>query len=584
MPRARPRPRSGRCRRRGRRGARRASRGGGGGGRRGRRPWRRRRRAECRAAPRTRSPSSAAAWGRKWKMPPPSLSMTTMRTGVETSRSAARPPTSCRRPRSPVTIVVGRPLAWAAPIPEEIRPSIPLAPRLQRKSASASRPAGTPPGRGSACSRRCRRGRRRDGRRRARAAAPARSIGPLAGAAPRRSPPVRRRRPGASARRTSRSLPLEPRRPAGRQLGRVGAQRAPRPAGSARSSRRRGRRRSGRRREPASQARSGLLVGISPKRRTRSGTTESRKSLVAQQQVVGGDDVGAVVRAAAQLRGRLGEDREAGDAGEVGERLAQLGIELAAGDDHAGDRVARCARRPPRAGSAEGSRSIGVTAVSGRSSRPSSASGSVAVTAPSTGHRRQRLAPGQVEVDRAGARLAAGGGERPAGGRAVVQQPVVVGLVGADLAEPAHRGAVELDLVDRLAGADPAQLRRPVGGQHDQRHRRTRRPRRSPGGSWPRRCPRCRGSPPARRVACAAPSAKKAAERSSTITVTSISGWRQSATRERRRARAGGEDRVAQPAARQLLDEGGGERGVGVGRVHAAVALSRLWRKRRHAG
>ena len=62
--------------------------------------------------------------------------------------------------------------------------------------------------------------------------------------------------------------------------------------------------------------------------------------LVAQQQVVGGDDVGAVVRAAAQLRGRVGEDREAGDAGQVGERLAQLGVELAAGDDHAGDRVA----------------------------------------------------------------------------------------------------------------------------------------------------------------------------------------------------------------------------------------------------
>ena len=71
-------------------------------------------------------------------MPPPSLSMTTIRTGVETSRSAARPPMSWSRPRSPVTIVVGRPLAWAAPIPEEIRPSIPLAPRLQRKRASAS--------------------------------------------------------------------------------------------------------------------------------------------------------------------------------------------------------------------------------------------------------------------------------------------------------------------------------------------------------------------------------------------------------------------------------------------------------------
>ena len=91
--------------------------------------------------------------------------------------------------------------------------------------------------------------------------------------------------------------------------------------------------------EAASQARSGLLVGISPKRRTRSGTTRVRELLVAQQQVVGGDDVRAVVGPAADLRGRLGEDREAGDAGEVGERLAQLRVELAAGDDHARERL-----------------------------------------------------------------------------------------------------------------------------------------------------------------------------------------------------------------------------------------------------
>ncbi len=31
-----------------------------------------------------------------------------------------------------MTIQVGRPLAVAAPIPDEMRPSIPLAPRLQR--------------------------------------------------------------------------------------------------------------------------------------------------------------------------------------------------------------------------------------------------------------------------------------------------------------------------------------------------------------------------------------------------------------------------------------------------------------------
>ena len=113
--------------------------------------------------------------------------------------------------------------------------------------------------------------------------------------------------------------------------------------------------------------------------------------------------------------------------------------------------------------------SIGVTAVSGRPSRPSSASGSVAVTAPSIGERRQRLAPGQVEVDRSRTRLAASSPPGPAGDRAVVEQTLVVGLVCADFAEPAHGVAVELDLVDRLPGADAAQLRRPVGGQRDQR-------------------------------------------------------------------------------------------------------------------
>ena len=44
-------------------------------------------------------------------MPPPSLSITTIRTGVVTSRRAARPPMSWSRPRSPLTIVVGPPLA-----------------------------------------------------------------------------------------------------------------------------------------------------------------------------------------------------------------------------------------------------------------------------------------------------------------------------------------------------------------------------------------------------------------------------------------------------------------------------------------
>ena len=204
---------------------------GGGGGRRARRPWRRRRRAGCRAGPRTRRRRAPPAWGRKWKIPPPSLSMTTMRTGVSTSRSAARPPMSWRRPRSPVTIVVGRPLAWAAPIPEETRPSIPLAPRLQRKSGvGVDRRRGTPPGRGSACSRRCRRGRRRGGPSPSAACRPG-SVGtsiPSELGLDR----VARRAPRPRARRSAaRGRSPQPRRPAGGELGRVGAQDRRRAAG-----------------------------------------------------------------------------------------------------------------------------------------------------------------------------------------------------------------------------------------------------------------------------------------------------------------------------------------------------------------
>ena len=75
-------------------------------------------------------------------------------------------------------------------------------------------------------------------------------------------------------------------------------------------------------------------------------------------------------------------------------------------------------------------------------------------------------------MHRAGTWVADGRGVGPAGDRAEVQQAVVVGFVGSDLAEPAHRFAVELELVDRLARTDVAELRRAVGGEHDQRHAR----------------------------------------------------------------------------------------------------------------
>ena len=271
------RPRSGRCRRRARPGARRGTRGGGGGGRRGPPPWRRRRRAGCPAAPRTRRRPAPSAWGRKWKMPPPPLSMTTMRTGVETSRRAARPPMSWSRPRSPVTIVVGRPLAWAAPIPEEIRPSIPLAPRLQRKSASVSLGAEE----GLLVADRHARG-GVDEVAVAVGAAEGEVQGGLGDRARRRQLRLERRRgpprSAASQRSGAASLPRPPAAPPSRRPARSGRRAGSPPRGCVGSF------------QPpqgsttiwsaplaASQARSGLLVGISPKRRTSSGTTERAK-------------------------------------------------------------------------------------------------------------------------------------------------------------------------------------------------------------------------------------------------------------------------------------------------------------------
>ena len=43
-------------------------------------------------------------------------------------------------------------------------------------------------------------------------------------------------------------------------------------------------------------------------------------------------------------------------------------------------------------------------------------------------------------------------------------------MIDADLEEPLDRVAEQLDLIDRLTGAHLAQLRRPVGGEHDQGH------------------------------------------------------------------------------------------------------------------
>ena len=159
--------------------------------------------------------------------------------------------------------------------PDETSPSMPLAPRLARKSSSASEPvAGTPPGRGSACSTPCRRARRPRTARRALPAGRARSVRRAARARPRS-----RRAPGASASVQARAQPcsrdraVEPLRDRGRERPRARANDRPavrvgsfQPWAASTTS-------CGTPSSSASHWRSGLQVGSSPKRSTRSGAS-----------------------------------------------------------------------------------------------------------------------------------------------------------------------------------------------------------------------------------------------------------------------------------------------------------------------
>ena len=143
------------------------------------------------------SRSICSAWGRNSKIPPPSLLRTTIRTGRR----------GVPQRGEPVHVVVEAEVAGddpgraagcaaAAPTPEEIRPSIPFAPRLQRNlTCGRAGRRRTPPGRGSASTTPCRRARRPRRARRARRGRRARSArrGSRARASIASRPPRRRR-------------------------------------------------------------------------------------------------------------------------------------------------------------------------------------------------------------------------------------------------------------------------------------------------------------------------------------------------------------------------------------------------------
>ena len=200
-----------------------------------------------------------------------------------------------------------------------------------------------------------------------------------------------------------------------------------------------------------------------------------REALAAQQHVVVGDHVRAVVRAAAQAGGRLGEQRPAERGGQA----------RASGSRRPVRRAPAASRRPPAADDHAASRlaqTLGqlchvVRARRARAPRTSTHGPPVRAplpvarppAPPATGASGSRS--GKLRCTAPGRPPAAVHQARQASERwwtAVDSARLVV----ADLDEPLRRRAVDAELVDRLAGADVAQLGRAVGGQHDQRHAR----------------------------------------------------------------------------------------------------------------
>ena len=127
----------------------------------------------------------------------------------------------------------------------------------------------------------------------------------------------------------------------------------------------------------------------------------------------------------------------------------------------------------------------------------------------------------------------------PAGQRADPPQALGRRLADVDLHEPLRDVAVELELVDRLAGADLAQLRRAVGGQDDERHARL--ARLDDGRQVVRRPPSrsCRPAPPGARSPWPRRARRTPAPRSSTCEKQAEAPVAHERQDERRRARPG---------------------------------------------
>ena len=387
------------------------------------------------------SRSICSAWGRNSKIPPPPLLSTTMRTGALASRSAASPFMSWYRPRSP-SHDPGRPPArgrGADPGRDQAVDPV-RAPVAQEPDTGRARRRRTPPGRGSACSTPCRR------------ASPSRTGAPSAAWTPGSVGSVELGELGVDRRR-------RPRRGVEPRLAPLGVVAAPEPRcdrpsaagrGSARSTiaARRGWgsfqpyggstttwRSSVERGEPLAQRLAGRHVAEADDQlgleavRPQRGRSSRRATRRAR---------GRGCRAAAATSARRGSDSRCWPPATRSRPRAR--VRLPAGDDQAARRG-----REPRGELVE-QRVVGVErrpaarrAVSGRAAAPleRQRGGRGDVVARAARGRAGR-ATARLRCTGPGPRLAARGGVGAAGDGAEVEQAGVVGVVGADLAEPAH--------------------------------------------------------------------------------------------------------------------------------------------------
>ena len=313
---------------------------------------------------------------------------------------------------------------------------------------------------------------------------------------------------------------------------------------------------------PASHARSGFEVGRSPiaqhelgraARRRAARRAAARRS--GRSRPVRGARPTAGRRAAGSARRRRTRRRASPSAGSRSSRPATI---TARGAGASGTRrqlapapaTTGCGDPRPAAGAAAGAR------VLGRQRRVE----------------HERLAQREVEVHRARAgRRARSSTARHASARIQRTRSGVASCVPTSTNHLAAV-AVELDLVDRLAGADVAQLGRAVGGQHEQRHARLRAPRSRPARSSAAAVPDVQATATGRPVCFASPSAKKPATRSSTCDHARRPRRARERQHERRRARAGRGAGVGHAAARELLAEGAQQQ--------VGVAWRRSWKMR----